>query len=166
MEKGETTPKGDSLKKNAKALETTTENLLETDKREDLGLLALIVISGISYLIHPFLGILLPLILWFIKRNKIVNADIAGKRVINFQITWQILFFTFFVVIVYEGHPYIPYNLGISEWTIDVISKMNNKIIKVSTLVFYLLNLALTLFNLIRIRNEKLPRFFISIPFL
>lgn len=165
MEKGKTTPKGDSLKKIAKALETTTENLLETDKKEDLGFLALLVISGITYLIHPFLGLLIPIVLWFIKRNKVVNADLTGKRVINFQITWQILFFTFFVVIINKGQPYIPYNLGITEWS-TTISRMNNEPLKFSILAFYFLNLALTLFNLIRIRNEKLPRYFISFPFL
>ncbi|WP_439130720.1 helix-turn-helix domain-containing protein [Polaribacter sp.] len=167
MEKGETRPKGDSLKKIAMALETTTENLLETDKKEDLGLLSLIVISGISYLIHPFLGILLPVLLWFFKKNKIINADLTGKRVINFQITWQILFFTYFVIIVYNGYPYIPYNYGISDWTIEIISKLNSSnFLKYSTLFFYLLNLLLTLYNLIRIRNEKLPKYFISFPFL
>ena len=166
MEKGDTTPKGDSLKKIAMALETTTENLLKTDKKEDLGYLSLIVISSISYLIHPFLGILTPVLLWFAKRNKIINADLSGKRVINFQITWQILFFIFFVVIVNQGQPYIPYNSGITEWSNEIILMMNNQTLKIFTLIFYFINLALTLFNLVRVRKEKLPKYFVSFPFL
>jgi transcriptional regulator with XRE-family HTH domain len=166
MEKGETKPKGDSLKKIAKALETTTENLLKTEKKEDLGYLALIVISGISYLIHPFLGILLPILLWSFRKNKIINADLIGRKTINFQITWQLLFFLYFIVVIYDGYFLIPYNLGITEWT-ELINSMNtNNIYKNSIRIFYFSNLIITLINLILIRKEKLPKYIISIPFL
>jgi|AntRauMFilla1563_2_1112583.scaffolds.fasta_scaffold15902_3 transcriptional regulator with XRE-family HTH domain len=166
MEKGETKPKGDSLKKIAKALETTTENLLKTEKKEDLGYLALIVISGISYLIHPFLGILLPILLWSFRKNKIINADLIGRKTINFQITWQLLFFLYFIVVIYDGYFLIPYNLGITEWT-ELINSLNtNNIYKNSIRIFYFSNLIITLINLILIRKEKLPKYIISIPFL
>lgn len=166
MEKGETTPKGDSLKKIAKALETTTENLLETDKKEDLGYLALIAISGITYLIHPFLGVLLPILLWSFRKDKIVNADLVGRRVINFQITWQLLFFLYFIVVIYQGYFEIYYNNSITEWT-ALINKLNiSPFYKNSIRLLYFSNLIITLFNLILIRKEKLPKFVIYIPFL
>ncbi|MCG1035867.1 helix-turn-helix domain-containing protein [Polaribacter sargassicola] len=166
MEKGETLPKGDSLKKIAKALETTTENLLDNDKKDDLGYLALISLSGITYLIHPFLGLLLPVLLWSFRKNKIVNADLIGRKVINFQINWQLLFFLYFMIVITRGSFYIPYNNSMTEW-INMVNTMNiSPFFKITIRIFYFSNLIITLFNLIRIRKEKLPRYFISFPFL
>lgn len=165
MESGKFTLKGDSLKKLAKALEVPIESILAVDKKEDLGSLSLIAISGVSYLIHPFLGILLPILLWSLNRNRIINADECGKRVVNFQLSWQLLFFSLFIILINNGSFFIPYNFGVTAWSNDIFGPLNSSWQKNVIIVVYFLNLLLTLLNMIRIRNNKLPIFLLSFRF-
>jgi len=55
--------------------------------REDRQLLILTHISQLLNLITGFGGLIVPLIIWFTQRDKILEMEEQGKEIINFQIS-------------------------------------------------------------------------------
>jgi transcriptional regulator with XRE-family HTH domain len=91
IENGENKPSANTLKLICEALETLPEKLIDYGKKEDSKLLVLMHLSVITYLIIPIGNILIPLIFWISKKDKIVKLDEKGTRLLNFQITWTFL---------------------------------------------------------------------------
>ena len=91
VENDENKPSGNTLKLICEALDTLPEKIIDYGKKEDLKLLALMHLSVITYLVIPIGNILIPLIFWVAKKDKIVKLDEKGTRLLNFQITWTIL---------------------------------------------------------------------------
>ena len=100
IESGTTIPRGDTLSRLASALKVSPDELLDWSKQEDKGQLLLINLSGLSILLNPFLGIIIPLALWVSKRDKIVKADETGKELINFQISWLVIILLFIILFI------------------------------------------------------------------
>jgi transcriptional regulator with XRE-family HTH domain len=98
IENDETEPRGDSLTRLAAALDVTVDELADRGLRKNNGYLVWMNLSAFSFVINPLLGILIPLIVWLVKRGKIGGLDDAAKNLINFQITWTITYFAFFVI--------------------------------------------------------------------
>lgn len=93
IENGETEPRGDSLKRIARALnldikELTTLEISKAVLNEDKWILRLLSISAFGFLIQPLLGIIFPLILWTIYRNQIRNVNEIGRQILRSQIFW------------------------------------------------------------------------------
>lgn len=59
----------------------------------DKGYLHLMNISMLGILISPPLWILLPVILWLVKKDKSRIVDATGKQILDFQFTIIVLFF-------------------------------------------------------------------------
>src|SRR5690606_15458611 len=57
-------------------------------------------LSALSFIFFPLLGILVPLIIWISKKDKIRNVNIIAKDLLNFQITWTILLFIGYIGII------------------------------------------------------------------
>jgi len=93
LEGGDTEPRGDTVIRLSKALEISPEDLLQYKKQEDRSYLKAICISSLSFLFFPILGILIPFIIWIVKKEKVKDLNLIGKQVINFQITWNIMLF-------------------------------------------------------------------------
>lgn len=91
IENGENKPGGNTIKRICEALETLPEKIINYGKREDSKLLVLMHLSVITYLVIPIGNILIPLIFWISKKEKIVDLDDKGTRLLNFQIIWTIL---------------------------------------------------------------------------
>ena len=91
IENGITIPHGYTLSRLAKALHVGPDELVEWSKEEDKGQLNLLNLSALLLLINPFLGTIIPLVLWITKRDRIENLDETGKRLLNFQITMLVL---------------------------------------------------------------------------
>ncbi|WP_316816746.1 helix-turn-helix domain-containing protein [Pedobacter nyackensis] len=87
IESGETEPRGDTLKRMAKALEVTSDELIDWAEEEDPTMLMFLNISALSFIVFPILGVIIPLVLWVSKKNKIKNLNTTGKRLLNFQIS-------------------------------------------------------------------------------
>ena len=114
IEKGESVPRGDTLLRLTQALEVTPDNLLDWTKIEDKGFLTLINLSALSgILINPILGIIIPLVMWILKRDKVNVVDETGMKLINFQISWTILVYLTFIIA--SKGTYINYSLDIGE---------------------------------------------------
>lgn len=100
IENGETEPRGDSLKRLAMAFQVTPDEIMDWTVQEDKGFLISLNLSALSYLSFPLLGILVPLIIWISKKDKIKNVNEIAKDILNFQITWNILLFFGFIAYV------------------------------------------------------------------
>ena len=60
--------------------------------------LNLLNLSQLGFLAFPILGIVIPLAIWILKKDKVKNVDRIGKSILNFQITWTIVFFLTYLV--------------------------------------------------------------------
>src|SRR5690606_38403960 len=100
IENNETVPRGDTLKKLAQALNCTPSDIVEWEIREDNSYLVIMSLSALGFLFFPILGIIIPLTLWILKREKTKGVDRLGKSILNFQITWVILLFSFYIIFV------------------------------------------------------------------
>ena len=93
IENGETEPRGDSLKRLALAFNVTPDEIVDWTATKDKGFLTSFNLSALSFIFFPILGILVPLIIWISKKDKIQHLNKTASELLNFQITWTILFF-------------------------------------------------------------------------
>ena len=105
IESGSVVPRGETLRLLAQALDIPVEELAASQElsasidepsgsmRDDQGFLKLMNLSALSFWFIPFGNIIAPLVLWIFKRNEIAGAMDLGKRILNFQITWSIIFY-------------------------------------------------------------------------
>ncbi len=61
-----------------------------TQKTEDKQMLMILHLSQLLNFITGFGGIIVPLLLWQLKKNEISQMDKQGKEVVNFQISFFI----------------------------------------------------------------------------
>lgn len=99
IERGETDPRGDTLKRIAIALNVTPDELIDWTEQEDKGFLAFFNLSALSYIAFPLLGIIVPLAIWILKKDKISHTNEIGKRLLNFQITWCLMLFLVYAIV-------------------------------------------------------------------
>lgn len=91
IEKGETEPRGNSLKGICNALQINIEEILDYGKFEDRNYLIYLHLSVMTFLLIPFGNIILPVILWLNKRDRIVQVQKQGANILNYQIIWSII---------------------------------------------------------------------------
>ncbi|MDV6167741.1 helix-turn-helix domain-containing protein [Flavobacterium sp. DG1-102-2] len=91
IEKGETEPRGNSLKGICDALHINIEDIVDYGKFEDKNYLMYLHLSVIVFPVIPFGNIILPLILWLNKRDKIMQVQKQGANILNYQIFWTII---------------------------------------------------------------------------
>lgn len=105
IENNETEPRGHSLLQIAKALNTTPEELgapvgntaaIPAEYR-DKTYPTYLNLSALSFLFFPLFGIVVPFILWMVKRGQSHNIDRAAKKLIIFQTLWCVLLASFYV---------------------------------------------------------------------
>jgi transcriptional regulator with XRE-family HTH domain len=167
IEKGESIPRGDTLIKLTQALGVTPDDLLEWTDIEDKGYLTLLNLSAlVGVFFHPILGIIIPLVMWILKKDKIRDVDDYGKKLISFQITWTLLIYLTFII----GSKGSIINFDVNFF--DVVSylirfRIGIELIFVISLgILYAYNLILIFKNIKRIRNGKKGWYLPSIPFL
>ena len=107
IEKGNTIPRGETLRLIAKALEVPVEDLLEghvqADKVENKWYLELMSISALSFWFIPLGNILLPFAFWIFRKDLIDGVGELGKRVLYFQIIWSLITYGPVAVITWMG---------------------------------------------------------------
>lgn len=90
IEKDETEPRGNSLQGICAALGVPVDNILDYGKIEDKSYLVFLHLSVLGGVLIPFGNIILPLILWLNKRDRVLQVQQQGANIINFQIVWTI----------------------------------------------------------------------------
>ncbi len=158
IEGGETEPRGDTLKRLANAFDVTPNDLITWIAHEDRGYIAFLNLSALSFIAFPLLGIIVPLALWVLKKDKIKNLEGVGKRLINFQISWCIVFFSFYAFIIF-GQAF-----GLSMQNIGRLGMPETYLLLF--ILFYLFNIMLIIINTIRCFNQKKPFYQPAIRFL
>ena len=74
-------------------LDINAEDILDYGKQTDKSYLIIFHLSVIVFLVIPTGNIILPLILWLTKKDKIIGLKEIGTNLLNFQIIWSILAF-------------------------------------------------------------------------
>ena len=161
IENGETQPTGDTLKRIAKALNVTPNELVDWTIMEDKGFLKALNLSALTFLFFPILGILVPLIMWISKKDKLKDLNKIGRDVINFEITWTVLLFLGFLL----NAVYMAYYWE-TNGVVSASSILSSVRFNMFFLIFmYLFNLVFVIFNTVLIDRNKQVRYFPKINF-
>ena len=163
IENGETEPRGDSLKRLAFAFNVTADEIIDWTPTADKAFLTSFNLSALSFMFFPILGIVVPLILWISKKDKIQNLNKTASSLMNFQITWTILFFGGFlglIILSLSGDRVIAYDANRTRSLIQAFLPL------FFIILMYGFNLILVLINTLRINREQHTIYFPMIKFL
>jgi len=153
IENGETQPTGDSIKRLSSALNVTPNELIDWQIIKDNNVLLLLNLSQLGFIAFPLLGILIPLIIWTSKKDKIKDVDQVGKSILNFQISWTLLLFFMAIGIFISAKLNLSINISFAGILL-AISGM------------YFMNFAVVIFNTLRYHNGKPVKYKPAFPFL
>ncbi|MDP5202441.1 helix-turn-helix domain-containing protein [Flavobacterium sp. DG2-3] len=103
IENDENEPRGRTLNLICEALDVNAEDILDYGKYEDKSYLVVFHLSVLVFLAIPVGNIILPLILWMNKKDKIIGLKEIGTNLLNFQIVWTVLAFISFILFA-AGH--------------------------------------------------------------
>ncbi|MBK9388782.1 MAG: helix-turn-helix domain-containing protein [Bacteroidetes bacterium] len=158
IEKGETSPHGDTLRRISEALNIPIQDLINYGFVEDIGYIKAMHFSGLIFVLLPIGNIILPAILWLVKKDQIKDISYYAKKLINFQITWSII-------------TYVPFAISIFSWT--AAEKLIPRFIAKSEFIswyfpfiLYLVNFLYIVIAGILIKNNRRNFSPVSIPFL
>ena len=152
VETGESMPNGDSLIKISAALIVPIEDIFDFAAFEDTGFLTILNLSALTFFFHPLLGVVCPLILWILKKDKIRGVNSAGKNIIVFQLTWAlILYITTFIL---SGGLFITLDINILH-VIGAATTVENLVPFMIIMGLVLLNVILISINTFRVRRGK-----------
>src|SRR5690606_29186605 len=149
IENNESEPRGKTLNLICQVLELNAEDILDYGKHTDTNYLIFFHLSVLLGIIIPTGNIILPVILWFNKKDKIIGLDNIGKNLINFQITWTLI--TFITLI-----------LGVSFKIthIEIGPVTGNFLLVFPWMVLYLINIILSIAFAAKISNGKIKSYY------
>jgi transcriptional regulator with XRE-family HTH domain len=150
IENGETEPRGDSLTRLAAAFDVTVDDLADWGLVEDKMTIMVMNLSALSFLFFPLLGILVPLIIWIFKKDKVKGINDAARSLLNFQITWAIVLFVGWLPVSYLLHILIKSDFILPQYAI----------------VMYVYNLIVIGVNSVRAGRGKKVVYRPAIPFI
>ena len=141
IENGETEPRGDSLKRIAMTFGVLSDEITGRQIVEDKNVLAMLNLSQPGFLVFPLLGIIIPLTIWILKKEKIKGVNRLGISILNFQITW-----TMVLCVIYIGSMIrfiLPMRLPISIFGI------------IGVIALYAINLLMIVYITIKYQQGK-----------
>jgi len=153
IENGETQPTGDSIKRLSSALNVTPNELIDWQIIEDNNIHLLLNLSQLGFIAFPLLGILIPLIIWTSKKDKIKDVDNVGKSILNFQISWTLLLFLMVIAIFITMKLELTKNISFA----DILITFSG---------MYFINFVVVIFNTLRYHNGKSIKYMPTFKFL
>ncbi|MFW0715793.1 DUF4870 domain-containing protein [Pedobacter sp. N23S346] len=143
IELNETQPRGDTLIRIAEVFGLKPDDLLKVSEDVKSNFMSLLNLSALTFLIFPLLGFLTPLLIWLLKKDKSNTEEVAGRKLLNFQITWSVMTCSVYLSGIFGRILHIG-RLGRPESFL------------VSLFALYVLNLIFILFNVgLSIKNNK-----------
>jgi len=100
IEKNENEPRGKTMNLICSVLDINAEDILDYGKQNEKSYLVIFHLSVLAFLVIPLGNIILPLILWVNKKEKVIGLNLLGKNVLNFQIIWSITSFLVMIILV------------------------------------------------------------------
>ncbi|NND88195.1 MAG: DUF4870 domain-containing protein [Flavobacteriaceae bacterium] len=116
--------------------------LPETSKKVDNQLLVITHLSQLLTFLTGFGGLVVPLILWLVKKDEVAGMDEHGKAIVNFQLSIILLALISIPCILLFG-------LGI-----------------LMLIIIGITSLILPIVNAVRASNGESPNYFMTIPFI
>lgn len=139
IEKNETEPRGTTMHLICGALGISAEDILDHGKQIDKSYLVFFHLSVISFLAIPVGNIILPLILWLTKKDKVIGLSETGANVLNFQIAWTVL--SFLAIVAYAFFKIMHYPGAVALFYVFV--------------GLYILNIVFPVVAALRVKNGK-----------
>lgn len=155
IENGETTPRGDTLQRLSIALQVSPDEIVDWVVAEDKNFLAALNLSALGFLFFPILGILIPLVMWISKKDKIKGINKTGKELLNFQISWTLVILVTFLYLMGSLFYKLQHAGDISPTIVA-----DHYVIWYSVFGFlYFYNVIFIIINTVKILNEKEVRY-------
>jgi len=85
VENNENEPRGKTLNLICEVLDINAEDILDYGKQTDKSYLIIFHLSVIVFLVIPVGNIILPMILWLTKKDKIIGLKETGANLLNFH---------------------------------------------------------------------------------
>jgi len=108
IENGETEPRGFTLSSICKVLDISIEDIVDYGKVEDKSFFVYFHLSVLAGCIIPLGDIIIPLILWLTKRDKIVGLNFQAKNLLLFRACFDFILLLYIVC----SMVYIFYSVG------------------------------------------------------
>ena len=126
IENNESEPRGKTLNLICDVLQINTEDILDYGKQPDKSYLTIFHLSVIVFLAIPVGNIIVPLILWMNKKDKIIGLKEIGANLLNYQIVWSIITFSSitafaFSKIMHYGYYPILFYVFIGLYALNII---------------------------------------------
>ena len=137
------------------AATSATTTSATTAKTPDNAYLVLLNLSGLAFLFGPGLGVITPLILWILKKDKVDGVKETGKRVINFQLTWALVTGLYWGIFIYQAY-----------FHVQIVELPRGGVIMLFiALLPRFINIVYVVVNTFRVARNLRPRYVPSIPF-
>lgn len=140
IENNESEPRGKTLHLICEVLDINAEDILDYGKKEDHHYLIILHLSVLAFLVIPVGNIILPLILWMTKKDKIIGMKEAGANLLNFQIIWSV--FAYISITLFALFKIMHF--GLYEVLLYIV------------VVLYALNIILPILFVFKIRNGNI----------
>ncbi|WP_370476685.1 DUF4870 domain-containing protein [Tamlana flava] len=150
IENKENEPRGKTLQLICEALDINAEDILDYGKEHDKNYLIFFHLSVLTFLVIPLGNIIIPLILWLNKKDKIIGLNTIGVNLLNFQILWTFLSYSALFV-------------GVFSKITHVIGGMNPFDILTLWGIFSTINIILPIIFAVKVRNGKIKNFYPNI---
>jgi transcriptional regulator with XRE-family HTH domain len=162
IENGEEEPRGDSLKRLATVLEVSPDEIVDWTIQGKIDFLVYFNLSALSFMIFPIFGIVIPVIIWIYKKDKIQGLNELAKALLNYQITWTIFLFIGSVIMT----SFLTFAF-LKSGGAKADSSFARPIFSLLFIgVMYLFNLTIIIINSIRISKRKTAKYYPKIHFL
>lgn len=98
IENDESEPRGTTLHMICEVLDCSAEDILDYGKKTDKNFIVFFHLSVLTFSVIPLGNIIIPLILWLTKKDKIMGLKDIGSNLLNFQIFWTALFYLMVII--------------------------------------------------------------------